>query len=156
MTGPEAVALAAAAVPEGSRPLLVRWLTTQAGALGGPSGRLLTEVAALLVDRARAEAVMFAVLEGDGTAPTGRRSDGDGATSPGDRRPGTVVYDQDLEVVGFFPPRRGGPVECAQRSALSPGACPASEPLAVHSERRERPTRPLPDTGTRSEGPPEL
>lgn len=105
--GWEAVALAAAAVPDGSRPLLVRWLTTQAALLGGPSGRLLTELAALLVDRAQAEAVMWAVLEGDGTAPTGHRSDGDGTTRPGVRRAGTVVYDQDLEVVGFVDPVTG-------------------------------------------------
>lgn len=102
------VALAAAAVPEGSRPLLVRWLTTQAGVLGGPSGRLLTEVAAVLVDRARTEAVMFAVLEGDGTAPTGHRSDGDGTTRPGVRRPGTVVYDEDLNPVEFIEPGTPG------------------------------------------------
>lgn len=105
--GWEAVALAAAAVPEGSRPHLVAWMTTQAEMLGGPSGRLLTEVAVLLVDRAQADAVMFAVLEGDGTAPTGHRSDGDGTTSPGDRRRGTVVYDQNLEVVGFVDPVTG-------------------------------------------------
>lgn len=104
MTGAEAVALAAAEVPEGSRPLLVQWLTTQAAVLGGPSGRLLTEVAAVLVDRARAEAVMFATLEGDGTAPTGHRSDGDGTTRPGTRRPGTVVYDEAFNVVGVLPP----------------------------------------------------
>lgn len=103
MTAAEEVRLAVAALPESVRPRVVWWLHAQAEVLGaGPSERLLRALARMIDEREALEVSMVANAEMALSRPPADPTSG--PVDPGPRRAGTVLYDQDLEVVGFLPP----------------------------------------------------
>lgn len=106
MNAEHEVRLAVAALPESVRPRVVWWLHAQADVFGsGPTERLLRAVARMVDEREVLEVAMVAnaemALSPPPIDPTA------GPTDPGARRRGTVLYDQDLEVVGFVDPVTG-------------------------------------------------
>lgn len=103
MNAADEVRLAVAGLPESVRPRVVWWLHAQAEVLGaGPSERLLRAVARMVDEREVLEVSMVAAAEVALSPPPADPTAG--PTDPGARRGGTVLYDQDLEVVGFLPP----------------------------------------------------
>ena len=103
MNAADEVRLAVAALPEGVRGHVVLWLHAQAEVLGaGPSERLLRAVARMVDEREALEVSMVAAAEMALSRPPADPTSG--PVDPGPRRGGTVLYDQDLEVVGFLPP----------------------------------------------------
>lgn len=103
MNAADEVRMAVAALPEGVRGHVVLWLHAQAEALApGPSERLLRAVARMVDEREAIEVSMLAEAEvALSPPPAGPTS---GPVAPGPRRRGTVLYNEDLEVVGFLPP----------------------------------------------------
>lgn len=107
MNAADEVRLAVATLPESVRGHVVLWLHAQAEVLGaGPSERLLRAVARMVDEREALEVAMLAEAEVALSPPPADPASG--PVDPGPRRRGTVLYDQDLEAVGFLPPADEG------------------------------------------------